>query len=108
MASSPIPKDLLDSRSFAINLNTANELFRDRPFGGIEEEIGSGPQALSFDIEIGNGESDEYAVFGLGSRCENRTSLENTIDWEPYRLWCADHFDGSRPKSSMYGVSPIV
>lgn len=47
-------------------------------------------------------------MFGLGSRCENRMSLENTIDWEPYRLWCADHFDGSRPKSSMYGVSPII
>ena len=75
----PIPKDLLDSRSFAVNLNTANELFNERPFHDLMETIPTGPQAISFDIAIGNGESDEYSIFGLGERCENKISLDNTI-----------------------------
>lgn len=74
----------------------------------MDEEIRSGPQAISFDISIGNGESDEYSVFGLGERCEGKLSLENTIQWEPYRLWTSDHYASDRPKSSMYGIAPIV
>lgn len=75
----PIPKNLLDSRSFASNLNTANELFNEDPFKGLLEDIPVGPQALSFDVQIGNGESDQYKIYGLGERCEGKLSLENTI-----------------------------
>ena len=103
-----IPKDLLDTRSFANNLTSANVLFNERPFWDLKEKISTGPQALSFDISIGNGESDEYSIFGLGERCEGKLSLDNTIQWEPYRLWTADHFDGGKPKCSTYGVSPII
>lgn len=39
----PIPKDLLDSRSFAVNLTTANELFNERPFFDFNESIPTGP-----------------------------------------------------------------
>lgn len=91
-----------------MNLNTATELFNERPFNDLEETIPTGPQAISFDISIGNGESDEYSIFGLGERCENKLSIENTIQWEPYRLWTADHYSKNRPKSSMYGISPII
>ena len=47
-------------------------------------------------------------MYGLAERCIGKITLENTIDWEPYRLWTADHYSGDLDRSSMYGVAPMI
>jgi hypothetical protein len=83
-----------------------DELTNEKTFIEMNETINNGPEAVSLDFSIQN--SDKTTIYGLGERCEGRTSLEDTTRWEPYRLWTADHYDENMPRSTMYGVAPMI
>lgn len=106
--SSILPNLLFDSRAYIIRLE--KELTNEKPFKGFKEKIVSGPQALSLDFSVDNftEEGQKTYMYGLPERCTGKISLENTIDWEPYRLWTADHYSGDYDRSSMYGVVPMI
>lgn len=84
-------------------------LTKERAFAGVTESIDTGAQAISLDFIIGNEEDEAYNIYGLAERCDGKIDLpEDTTEGDPYRMWTSDHFQADRPKSSMYGVAPII
>ena len=92
-------EDHCDSKKYAKH---PAELVKESSFHGVTEEIKN--QAISFDICIEN----KSFIFGLAERCEASICLESSADGEPYRMWTSDHYSNDYPRSSMYGVVPII
>ena len=99
---SPESEDPYDSRQYGENFDFWNE----KEFVGLNEKIPRGPEAISIDFTVN--QAKESFIFGLPERPVGKTLLENTTDWDPYRVWNADHYDRHMDRHSMYGTVPMV
>jgi alpha 1,3-glucosidase len=92
------------------------ELTNERLWNKLNEQIPSGPQALSLDV---NFPKDSY-LYGIPERI-NSFILKNTTSYhseeeadpsnpkhEPYRLWNTDHFEDKFNFHTLYGSIPVL